>query len=55
MTRNDKIAAVVVSFLITLILYYFLIPNRNWLGKSYLETAQNDGFAVVELLSLIHI
>mgnify|MGYP001026320485 CR=1 FL=1 len=51
MTRNDKIAAVVVSFLITLILYYFLIPNRNWLGKPYLETAQNDGFAVVELFT----
>lgn len=51
MTRNDKIAAVVVGFLITLILYYFLIPNRNWLGKPYLETAQNDGFAVVELFT----
>ena len=51
MKRNDRIAAVVAIFLLALILYYFLIPNRNWLGKPYLETAQNDGFAVVELFT----
>lgn len=31
--------------------YYFLLPNRDWLGKPYLETAQKDSFAVVELFT----
>lgn len=31
--------------------YYYAFPNRDWLGKRYLETEQEEGFAVVELFT----
>lgn len=51
MRKNDKIALFIAIVVISLLLYYFLIPNRNWLGKSYLETTESEAFAVVELFT----
>ena len=51
MKKNDKIAAIIGLVMLTLISYYYIFPNRNWVGKSYLEVSQNDGFAVVELFT----
>lgn len=42
---------VIAILFISVIVYYFLFPNRNWLGKPYLEPTQNNGFAVVELFT----
>jgi len=51
MKKTDKIAVAAFVVFLLLVLYYFLFPNRDWSGKPYLETAKNDGFAVVELFT----
>jgi hypothetical protein len=51
MTTNDKKALVFILLFISATCYYYAFPGRDWLGKRYLETEQNDGFAVVELFT----
>jgi hypothetical protein len=51
MRINDKKAMVIVLLFILAIGYYFLFPRYNWLGKSYLDTSEKEGFAVVELFT----
>lgn len=51
MTIKDKTAAVIAIMIISVICYYFIFPDRNWLGKPYLDNSENEGFAVVELFT----
>lgn len=51
MKKNDRIFLGIIMLFVMIVLYYFLLPNRNWFGKPYLESVQDDGFAVVELFT----
>ncbi|MGH2664749.1 DUF1223 domain-containing protein [Flavobacterium sp.] len=51
MQKKDKIALITSLIVISMVFYYFLFPNRNWLGVPYLQTTKNQGFAVVELFT----
>lgn len=51
MNKNDKKALAILLLIIGFFCYYFFFPNRDWLGKPYLDQTENDGFAVVELFT----
>ncbi|WP_264538335.1 DUF1223 domain-containing protein [Flavobacterium sp. N1736] len=51
MKNRDKRTWTVFIILSIVAGYYFMFPGRNWLGKSYLESAPTNGFAVVELFT----
>lgn len=51
MNKNEKKALLILLLIVGFSCYYYFFPNRDWLGKPYLNQAQTDGFAVVELFT----
>lgn len=51
MSTTEKKRSTILLLLVAAMAYYFMIPERNWFGQSYLETTQKNGFAVVELFT----
>lgn len=51
MASMDKKISAFALLLFAAASYYFIIPDRGWLGQPYLETTEKSGFAVVELFT----
>lgn len=51
MNKNEKKALTILLLIVGFSCYYFFFPNRDWLGKPYLNQTNTNGFAVVELFT----